>query len=694
MNWLRGLAVSAALMEIGGSVFAAAPQAVAAAAATRAHIDLGGRWRFAIDPARGGEQYGWHKPGLNLRDWGEVAVPHCWNLDPRYPHTGAAWYRRTFALPAGAAGKHVRLAFESVFYRARVWINGHFAGEHEGGYTPFSIDATPHLQPGDNTLAVEVDNSWNTTTLPGARIGPRAQDQVYPWMEYGGILRPVRLLVTDPVHIARLRVTAKPDLAAGAASVDITAYVANETSEPVNAALNLQLQDGAAVTAEAPLPARSITPLRARIELKRNQVRLWDVDHPHLYTLRASLARAGSTSSGDEDSAVFGIRTIEARGGRLLLNGEPVRMAGGNRHADHPRTGSMDHAETVDSDMRQMKLANLEFARLSHYPLAESVLDWADRNGVLILEEGLNWQLTGEQMDSELLRGKFQTQMREMIERDWNHPSVIGWSVGNEYVSYQPAGLRWTKDMIEWVKTIDDSRLVTFVSNHAFSTAFQQPDQEASRYVDLICINMYEDLAARLDRVHLRWPDKPVLVSEYGVRGDALSPAERDAFFREAYEIFRARPYVVGASVWTYNDYRSRWPVGTDKQGRRQWGVVTYDRQPKSSYAVLAAESSPALIRDAGAVNRGASTAITAAIASRADFPAYTLRGYTAHVRLLDAVGSVLAAHSVALPALEPGAVHTVQALVPVSAPSARARVEVVRPTGFLATSVEVAVHE
>lgn len=199
-------------------------------------------------------------------------------------------------------------------------------------------------------------------------------------------------------------------------------------------------------------------------------------------------------------------------------------------------------------------------------------------------------------------------------------------------------------------RTIDTSRLVTFVSNHAFSTAFQLPGQEASRYVDLICINMYEDLAARLDRVHQRRPDKPVLVSEYGVRGDALTPADRDAFFRKAYEIFRARPYVVGASVWTYNDYRSRWPVGTDKQGRRQWGVVTYDRQPKSSYAVLAAESLLALIRDAGAVNRGVSRCNHGHHRQPRHFPAYTLRGYTAHVRLLDAAGSVLAAHSVVLP--------------------------------------------
>ena len=162
-----------------------------------------------------------------------------------------------------------------------------------------------------------------------------------------------------------------------------------------------------------------------------------------------------------------------------------------------------------------MKRANMELTRISHYPVSPLLLDWADRHGLLIIEEGLNWQLTEAQLESAEIRSKFQAQMREMIERDWNHPCVIGWSVGNEYPSETPAGLRWTKDMVEWVRGIDSSRLLTFASDRAGLPKIVRPEDEASCHVDLVCVNLYRDYAERLDRIHALWPDKPVLVSEF-----------------------------------------------------------------------------------------------------------------------------------------------------------------------------------
>ena len=173
--------------------------ATAAAGFARDRVDLNGPWRFAIDPVECGEQNGWHQPGCKVQNWAEVAVPHCWNVDPRFPFTGTAWYRRTFSLPPGAARRHARLIFGGVFYRAKVWLNGQPVGEHEGGYTPFQFDVTDVIHwSGENSLAVEVDNSWSTTTLPGARIGKLPQEQVYPWFEYGGIVRPVSLVSDRP----------------------------------------------------------------------------------------------------------------------------------------------------------------------------------------------------------------------------------------------------------------------------------------------------------------------------------------------------------------------------------------------------------------------------------------------------------------------------------------------------------------
>ena len=670
------------------------------AVAAAAPIDLGGAWRFAIDPVKRGEANGWHRPGLNVRDWAEVQAPHCWSVDPRYPFVGAAWYRRTFTLPPSAANQHARVTFERVFYRTKVWINGQLAGEHEGGYTPFEVEATAWLRPGgENTIALQVDNSWSAETLPGARIGLKPQEQVYPWREYGGILGSVRLLLTAPVFVSKLRVIAEPDLTDGTATVALTAYVRNATAEPAQVRVGFSLArdrepieawtSHRALAVEAVLPPGAITPVQAKVRLRPDQVRRWSVDHPQLYTARAAVLEAGRET--ETSTTTFGIRKVEARAGQLVLNGEPIRMGGGNRHSDHPQFGSIDPAEVVETDLQQMKRANMELMRITHYPVAPRILDWADRHGLLIIEEGLNWQLTEAQMDSPALRANFRSQMREMIERDWNHPSLIGWSVGNEYPSFSPAGMRWTKDMIDWVRTLDGTRLLTFASHHAFSEKFQHPDEEGSRYVDLICINMYDNFARRLDLVHTRWPDKPVLVSEYGFRADAMESEEaRREAHRQVIETFRARPYVVGASVWTYNDYRSRYPQGTDTRGYRQWGVVDADRREKPTYALLAAEYSPALIRESRVEAGGEK--VSATIQARTDFPSYTLRDYVVRVELIDAAGKVVGTSRTALPVLRPGETFALQAPLPADAPAkpARARIEVVRPTGFVTAAVEI----
>lgn len=665
-------------------------------------MDLNGAWRFAVDPVRSGEQNGWQRPALNVRDWAEVQVPHCWTVDPRFPHAGSAWYRRSFSPPPRAVGCHARILFDGVFYRAKVWVNGEFVGAHEGGYTPFQFDVTDALRPSsENTLAIQVDNSWDTGTLPGARIGSRPQDQVYPWMEYGGIIRPAALVLTDPLYVAHQRVIATPDLKTGGAGIEITAHVTNASDQPARVRLGFAIapvgepqpastwepKDGPALEAE--LPPRSCIPLVTRAHLDRRQVRLWDVDRPNLYSLRTRLWKADGTLGDEPDAVGFGIRKIEARAGQLLLNGEPIRMGGANRHADHPRFGSVDPREVIDSDMRQMKRANMSLCRISHYPVSALLLDWADRNGMLLIEEGLNWQLTEVQMDSADIRRNFQRQMREMIERDWNHPSVIGWSVGNEYPSDTPSGLRWTKDMVGWVRAIDGTRLVTFASDRAGSPKFALADDEGSRYVDLICVNMYDGYREKLDRIHARWPDKPVMVSEFASPGHLKSgDGAYEMYLRDLMGDFRGRPYVVGAAVWTYNDYRSRYP-GTGSDGYRHYGVVTADRKPKATYDLFASEFSPVLIRD-GAVSidgaGGMGVVLSGAIHARTDFPSYALTGYAARCQILDVAGEPIATQTFPLPQLRPGAMHplTARFALPAAGKPATARIEVIRPTGFV----------
>ncbi|HWB96374.1 MAG TPA: family 16 glycosylhydrolase, partial [Bryobacteraceae bacterium] len=204
------------------------------AAAPSSRMSLNGEWFFATDSQHQGESQRWFESVPELR-WDRVTVPHCWPVDPRFPYVGPAWYRRHFQTPPAWAGTLVRLHFEAVFYKCRMWVNGKLAGNHEGGYTPFDLDVTGLLKPSgeDNLVVVEVDNSWDTTTLPGARPGTTPEKALYPWWDFGGIVRDVTLLSTPPVYLARQSVQAVPDLKAGTARVKATVWVANTTPQAV-----------------------------------------------------------------------------------------------------------------------------------------------------------------------------------------------------------------------------------------------------------------------------------------------------------------------------------------------------------------------------------------------------------------------------------------------------------------------------
>lgn len=658
---------------------------------TTRSVSLDGPWLFVTDSQHQGETQRYYGESPEYR-WDVVTVPHCWPVDPRFPYTGPAWYRRHFATPVDWTGLQVRLRFNAIFYKSRVWLNSKPAGSHEGGYTPFDLDVTALLKPAgeDNLLVVEADNSWDTTTLPGARPGTSPEKQLYPWWDFGGIVRDVDLIASAPVYPIRQKIEAVPDLHSGTATVKVRVWLYNAAREFAEREVTLavtregkpqNLSNGVA-REKLRVPPLSEASVAHEFQLAKNDVALWSPDSPVLYELRTTLAH-------DELKSTFGIRRFEIRGTQLLLNGEPIRMGGANRPADDPRYGLIEPVAVIDRDMSLMKEAGLEMGRQIHYAQSPALLDWADHHGALLICENGNWQLEPEQMDSALIRANWQSQMKEMIQRDWNHPSVIAWSVGNEFASNSPAGLRWVRDGRDFVRTLDTSRPVTFASNHATAASNQLPTDEASGEVDLVMVNTYSDpnkVGAELDHVHVLWPDKPLLISEYGIRADGVNvsgvPVDGDAlarqekYFREFFAVLRARPWVSGASIWTFNDYRSRFP-GTNVDGYRWWGLVNAAREKRPAYTWVRNELSVAVLREA----RRAAGSVTLALSTRPDFPSYTLRGYSARWTWLNAAGATLQVENEPLPDLAPGASRQLTREVPAKA--TRVRVDVVRPTGF-----------
>ncbi len=544
-------------------------------------IPLHGEWSFTLDPAKMGVKGAWYSDKVPTNRFDKVTVPHCFSVDPRYGfYTGTVWYRKTFPWQP-AKGKRVILHFDAAYYMTDVWLNNQKIGSHEGGYTPFHFDITDHLKAGENLLAVSVNNdTWQPGTIPGGKDNNLPNDSFMGWMNYGGLNRPVYLTVEPEVYAENIKVEATPNLATATASLRVKMRVRNSSGQAVSPKGTYQVfynNQPLALTWKAiptQIAAGQTAILEAEAGVPAASVQLWDLNSPNLYQLTATIP-------GDTLTTNFGIRKVEVRNAQLLLNGQPIRVGGGNRVVDYPGLGSLEPDWLVEKDFRLMKEAGMEFQRLTHYTPSEYFYDLADRYGMLIITEAGNWQLTPRQMDTDSIRKNFRNQFREMAERDWNHPSVIAYSVGNEYLSEQPAGQRWTKDMIAYARELDPTRLYTFASMR-LNILPKNPEDEASQYVDFISTNTYGNHAKSLDHIHQLYPDKPILISEWGTRADGPDgePGQVTHLQKVMAEI-RSRPYVVGASWWTYNDYQSRFHA-TNANGYRPWGIVGPDRSSQT----------------------------------------------------------------------------------------------------------------
>jgi len=282
------------------------------------------------------------------------------------------------------------------------------------------------------------------------------------------------------------------------------------------------------------------------------------------------------------------------------------------------------------------------------------------------------------------MRAAFRELTRNMIEDGWDHPSVVAWSTGNEYASWSPAGVDWTKSMAAWIRTLDSTRPVSFAAHgDALDHADQAPEARSLHYVDFISVNWYrstDEFARKLDQTHAIWPEKPILISEYGLRADRVANEQvRIDQFRAMLEVVRARPFICGLSYWSFNDYRSRYP-GTNPNGYREWGLVDGGRKPRGLYHVSQVELSPVVLT----ATRKSAGVVTVKVASRADFPSAVLSGYV--VRTPADAGGKGGSWSASLPELAPGKTWEQD----VRLPDAAADLEVVRPTGFVAAKCRV----
>jgi hypothetical protein len=684
-------------------------------------IPLSGEWCFAIDKEGTGKGQGWAKPDFNDSSWTTVQVPHTWNVMSDYSeYEGLAWYRRRFTIPVEARDAHLRLRFEAVFYLAHIWLNGQYLGQHEGGYTPFEFDVTSVAKPGtQNVIAVQVDNLRTTNRIPVV-INP---DWSFDWWNYGGITRDVSLEITSQAYIARQQLVSVPHLTgideADEAKVTATITVNNTSESVFDGVIQADLIDDAngqtVLTApvSAPIHLSEKKSAEVQMDVTMTSPKLWHFDHPNLYRWSTSLLHAnGEVLHMDE--VTIGIRSVELKDGYFYLNGEPVRLVGVTRHEDYPGQGAAETVTAMVADYDDLKTLNEVFSRPVHYPQHKFILDYADRHGILLIPEVPAWQLTQQQMYSEQMRELEKQQLKEMITEDFNHPSVWAWSIGNEMESDTASGLEFVKEMIAYVKSLDPTRPVGFASNRLGS----QPRFDATGLSDFVLMNQYfgtwvgpkQGLGPALDLIHRTWPDKTVIISEYGFEphwnklwGPPTSDLNADDYYfipenassdsedadivrrqlvSEQMEIFRSKPFVAGAIFWTYQDYRT--------PSNFVMGLVDFDRNRRGSWEVLREEYAPALIDSLhlSSVANGKPIAIVA-LHTRGpvdvDMPAYTLRAYSLHWAVTSPDGSMkFSEGEVFLPTLAPASQWSGEIELAVPTEKYIVTVSIVRPTGYL----------
>jgi beta-galactosidase len=534
----------------------ALPAAPAAAQRTTTSLDPG--WRF-----RRGEAVGAEQRGFDDAAWQAVDVPHDWSIEGPYDRaapsgrgggylpSGVSWYRRRFPLPAAEKGRRVAIELDGVMADGRVWLNGRYVGHRPNGYVGVRYDVTEYARFGDGDAGANVLSIRTDTTLqPASR-----------WYTGQGVYRHVRLVTTDPVHVApRGLYVTTPDASVQRATVHVRTTVQNESRDAREVAVRVTITgpDGLEVAALLS-PARTIDAGGGgafQTEVPVPRARQWDLDHPDLY--RATVTVLADGRPVDETGSTFGFR--EARfepASGFWLNGQNLKLKGVCLHHDGGAVGAAVPLGVWERRLLRLKALGVNAVRTAHNPPDPGFLDLTDRLGLLVMDEvwdawtvGKNHANYGVHL---LFPEWWEADTRDTVQRDRNHPSVVLWSAGNEIhdTPYPERAKRILKGLLDVFHGHDPSRPVTqglFRPNVS-----KDYDNGLADMLDVIGQNYREK---ELVAAHEQKPTRRVIGTEN--RHD-----------REVWLALRDHAFIAGQFLWPGIDYLGEedWPRTTFVRG-------------------------------------------------------------------------------------------------------------------------------
>jgi beta-galactosidase len=525
-------------------------------------------WKFYKGDIPNGQS-----PDLDDSEWRKLDLPHDWSIEANFSKeyasstgflpAGTGWYRKSFTVPSYEKNRKVFISFDGIYNNSEVWINGTWLGKRPNGYISFQYDLTPYIKPGEkNLIAVKVDHSKYADSR---------------WYTGSGIYRNVKLIFTSPLHIKQWGILASTKVvSAKKAALNIEVSIINESVKTTDATVsNYLLHHGDTVktkTQKISVPGISSTIISQDMDI--DSPKLWDVDSPDLYSLITTVAGDGIL---DSQSTPVGFRDIrfDADSG-FFLNGRNLKLKGICMHHDAGTLGSAVPRQVIARRLDILKESGCNAIRTSHNPFSSDFLELCDEKGFLIIGEAFDeWELPkrkwidgwnvgipGKDGYSAYFKEWAFTDLKDMIMRDRNHPSIIMWSIGNEidypndpythpvlnteanpqswakYDAKLPGADRLgeiAKELVNVVKQNDKSRPVT-----AGLASVLMSDETG--YADALDITGYNYQEFRYAADHQKYPKRIIYGSENGMSLDAWQAVTNN-------------DYILGQFLWTGFDY-------------------------------------------------------------------------------------------------------------------------------------------
>lgn len=531
---------------------------------------LDGAWFLKRDPSNEGLSRRWQasRDFSAAAGWSQISVPNAFNAGDYSEASytgGTAWYATEFNLPAAARGSNWFLHFDSVNYKVRAWLNGREIGAHAGGYVPFELLAKNAAR-GANRLVLRVDSRLTETTVPSQE--ERNDQLTGGWWNFGGVLRDVGLRRAGNIDITNVATRSSFKSRRGPAKITVVVRVKNLGRRRAKVQLSGKFGRSAIRFRRTLLPRGVSVELQGTLTVKRPK--LWEPLAPNLYTVRVN-------GGGASYTVLAGIRRINvSKSGALSINGKKVRLRGVSLHEADEQVGGAWTPAVRDANLGLVSRLGARIIR-THYPFGPAVMEWADRNGVLVWMQVPAFRPRESQLKSKRYRANAVSYTKQMVLAEREHPSVLVWSLMNEAV---PAGTTYINKLVAAqqaaVRKLDPDGLTGADYAAAPEDELQHP---AYRRLDVLGVNEYfgwypgllgstldiGKLADYLGYLHDAYSRQAMFVTEFGAEANRSGSADelgtyefQTNYMIKQMRILRDIPYLNGYFAWALKDYAVR----------------------------------------------------------------------------------------------------------------------------------------